>query len=252
MSKGHITVLDFHFWWGSRGVTLTLVNDWVDFRWHQLFIELMVLSWMKKRLLQVGISLKLGAVSLLGVMYNQSLLVKGDTRGVSLHLLGLSVALRIAPRHFGKSATIGVSGETEPVRVRPIIIDYIPDTCSKCFKLVSRTDGDVIHWDLPGDLSFADDRCKVDIEPIIYFCILALGEESADYVDTYSALLNERIAVFFVPKDLDVEDVQCDLHEFEIEAGSPLMFPAKYRLGSAVTPKGHSVNIVFLDQGAPN
>jgi len=99
--KGYINVLDFHLWVWRWGVTLTLVNDWVDFRWHQLFLELMVLSWMRKRYLQVGLALRLGAVPLIGLMYNQSLLASGDTRGVSLHVLGISAALRVAPRHFG-------------------------------------------------------------------------------------------------------------------------------------------------------
>lgn len=107
MAKGYVTALDFHLWAGKWGLTLTLVNDLRDFRWHQLFLELMMLSWMRKRYLQVGLILRLGAVPLIGVAYNQSLLIPGDTRGISLHLLGFSAALRIAPRHHGDIAAEG-------------------------------------------------------------------------------------------------------------------------------------------------
>lgn len=104
MGKGYVTVVDFHFWAGKWGITLTLVNDWRDFRWHQLFLELILLTWMRKQYLQAGLILRLGAVPLIGIAYNQSLLVPGDTRGISFHLLGVSAALRMAPRHFGDLA----------------------------------------------------------------------------------------------------------------------------------------------------
>lgn len=79
------------------GLTVSIYNDWVDWRWHQQFLELTVFMLIPKRYLKAGLSLTWGAVPLIGIMYNQSLVIPGDSRGISFQLLGASLGIRWTP-----------------------------------------------------------------------------------------------------------------------------------------------------------
>lgn len=79
------------------GYTLSFFNDWVDWRWNHVFLELMGFTLLPKQYLRMGLCLSLGAVPLLGITFNLSMVAPSDTRGISLHLLGISLGLRWSP-----------------------------------------------------------------------------------------------------------------------------------------------------------
>lgn len=91
--KYFVSVLDIKF----LGFTLSIYNDWMDFRKGHIFLELMLFTHLPKQYLRVGLCLSLGAVPLLGILFNRSMVVPSDTRGWSVYFLGFSLGLRWSP-----------------------------------------------------------------------------------------------------------------------------------------------------------